>query len=331
MTRTHLAHGTGSRCGRGAVVDTITHSTPERIVTCLACLRLSRGARIQAAVVLAAEPPPFVPSGPYASPRAASNLDTPGRRIIARSIAGDEPDEHGRWSSVREALGAVATARDEGVPLASTSSPSRFGRGKVSGGGTVRHSIATQLRCIEAEAALERSIRDVRVNRLLRVEARYVRAIASLVLLGRRTEHRIPGRKSYRRDREPVPMDDVIAAVHSMGGPTLKGAQVRLAARSIERAVAEVLYAKGLVVRSAVTRGGRMIGKEGSDMAAPHGYDVDGWKEIGALVGRGEDTARKLARRREDPLPVRWYLGRAVAKRADIESWIGRQTATDAA
>lgn len=337
MTRTHLAHGQGSRCGRGTLADVVATSTPERFVTCGTCLRLASTEQREAAALAMvdaaaiaerlAAPPPFVPSGPYTPAVGASELAAPDRRIIARSIAGDEPDERGRWSSVREALGAVATARDEGVPLASTSSPSRFGKGKVSGGSTVRvHSVATQLRCIEAEKALEIACsQSVRVNRLLRVEPVHVSIIADLGLLGRRTRTRIAGRKSYRHDREPVLVEDIIAAVKAAGGPRLLTAQVHRVRAKVEGRIAEILYRKELVTRAAMTRGVVSSEKGREQMAAPAGFDVDGWKEIGALIGRGEDTAQRLARRKEDPLPVRWYLGRAIARRADLHAWIARQ------
>lgn len=265
--RTHLAHGTSSRCGRGAAADTITHSTTDRIVTCLACLRLSRPARIEAAVALAAEPPPFVPSGPYASPRAASNLDAPGRRVIARSIAGDEPDERGRSSGFWELGCAAATARDEGVPLASPSNPDRYGKGKVSSGAAGRpHSISTQLRFIEWEMACDKACAyAVRVNRLLRLEPHHTKILVAC-RLGRHTRTRIVGRKGVRHDRAPFDIDVGIAGVIASGGPRLLRRQAARVLSEIEYRGNEILYSKGLVargalLRGAVTRGAMVVAK----------------------------------------------------------------------
>lgn len=60
-------------------------------------------------------------------------------------------------------------------------------------------------------------------------------------------------------------------------------------------------------------------------MAAPEGWDLDGWKEIGRVVGKSEDTCQRLAGRDDDPLPIDRFLGRPIAKRADVIAWVRRE------
>lgn len=50
---------------------------------------------------------------------------------------------------------------------------------------------------------------------------------------------------------------------------------------------------------------------------------VEGWKHI---VGRSENTCRKLASRARDPLPVNDYLGKPRASRVALQRWVSKQT-----
>lgn len=64
-------------------------------------------------------------------------------------------------------------------------------------------------------------------------------------------------------------------------------------------------------------------------MALPKGFDLEGWKEIAGHIGCAISTAEAIAERADDrsPLPViRGYLGRTIAKRAELDAWAERET-----
>ncbi|MBX7191053.1 MAG: hypothetical protein K1X94_03295 [Sandaracinaceae bacterium] len=52
------------------------------------------------------------------------------------------------------------------------------------------------------------------------------------------------------------------------------------------------------------------------------GFDLEGFAEIGPVVGVGPKVAARLARRAERPLPVRRYLRFIIARRAELEAWL---------
>ena len=54
------------------------------------------------------------------------------------------------------------------------------------------------------------------------------------------------------------------------------------------------------------------------------GYVFAGWEMIGASVGVSARTARRLAKRDSDPLPVRSRLGRAILRLTDWQEWMER-------
>jgi len=54
------------------------------------------------------------------------------------------------------------------------------------------------------------------------------------------------------------------------------------------------------------------------------GYVFQGWEMIGASVGVSARTARRMANRDRDPLPVRVRLGRAILRLTDWQEWIER-------
>ncbi len=54
---------------------------------------------------------------------------------------------------------------------------------------------------------------------------------------------------------------------------------------------------------------------------------VEGWKAIAGAIGVNERTARRYAKRREDPLPVYWRRqgGSVVAHATGLRDWVARQ------
>ena len=82
------------------------------------------------------------------------------------------------------------------------------------------------------------------------------------------------------------------------------------------------LEAKGLVEKRARRVSERT---EGDAMAAPMGFDLDGWKEILPLLGMTEATARERMMREDDPLPITPWCGRVIAVKSEIAAWLGRE------
>lgn len=98
-----------------------------------------------------------------------------------------------------------------------------------------------------------------------------------------------------------------------------------LVGQAIQRgraAMRAALEAKGLVEKRARRVSERT---EGDAMAAPMGFDLDGWKEILPLLGMTEATARERMMREDDPLPITPWCGRVIAVKSEIAAWLGRE------
>ena len=57
------------------------------------------------------------------------------------------------------------------------------------------------------------------------------------------------------------------------------------------------------------------------------GYDLAGWTQIADYLDTCDRTARTLAKRGEDPLPVSRFNGRIIAKKAELAQWVSRELA----
>lgn len=88
-------------------------------------------------------------------------------------------------------------------------------------------------------------------------------------------------------------------------------------------AMRAALERKGLVERRVRRATARDV--EGQAMAAPMGFDLDGWKEILPLLGMTEATARERMLREEDPLPITPWCGRVIAVKTEIAAWLSRE------
>lgn len=61
-------------------------------------------------------------------------------------------------------------------------------------------------------------------------------------------------------------------------------------------------------------------------MRPPPPYDIDGFKELGELLGMSRSSLRRAIARPIDPLPVRPLVnGRVVAESAQVRAWHARQ------
>lgn len=296
-------------------------------VTCKPCLRaivavaakLEEAARDRRRAI-----PPAMLDGP-----GQSDVGAAGATAIAASIAGEIVSTGARWGSVDSAMAALAQTQDSRRSVASSSSPDRFGKDVVrSAAVTPTTPRETRDDVLDIEAALERACVTTRVgDRSL--PAAEVRAIAEAMLFGRPVERRVLGRRSTYRERVKAPIEEVAALAE------LTKHQVAIVMRHVRGRVARHLARKGLIpLRAAVREMSRAdLGVEEDDMAVPAGqqWDLEGWKDIAPLVGRSEETCKRLASRPDDPLPIARYLGRVVASRAAVVAWAGRQATSEVA
>lgn len=281
---------------------------------------------------------PFVPPPPQPAP---PPQDWPHARIVERSIAGDDADEHPHRPGLRGFLAAMAASGDWGVPVRSSSDPDRFGKGALHGGGGKPHDPHTgreHYALAERELARiadELPTKTTRLGATLDGQAQLaiwctVRGPGKLT---RRLIRGVRGRGGKAGtlaqpasvlvtvpDRQASTSTDVALELRARG-VDLTPHEVGLICRRVQALVEATFVRHGWVrARTKVEQ----AAKEAS-VALPSGYDVEGWKEIGELVGRGRETCVLLARRKENPLPVRWYLGKAIARRTELQAWIERE------
>lgn len=324
-----------------------TTTTRPSKVTCKACLRAIAAAA--ATLAAAAETarrnaPPAVLSG-----RGQTDVGHVGARAIASSIAGEVVTSGPRWGSVASALAAWAMTADARRSVASSSSPDRFGqRGGSDGGPTPTTPRGTQHDLLDVEAALERGCQPMRVGEHSLTRAT-VRAIVEARLCGKPIDRavgprvtgpvarmyeeagagtskaeakRAASKRGTYRERIEASADEVAERAG------LTRHQVGLVVRAARRAIAVELARKGLIPERVALR--EMVGSKNTEVVMSE-WDLEGWKDIAPLVRRSEDVCKRLSKREKDPLPVARYLGRVVAKRAQVEEWARRQTAEAAA
>lgn len=282
----------------------------------------------------------FVPPPPQPAP---PPQDWPHARIVERSIAGDDADEHPHRPGLRGFLAAMAASGDWGVPVRSSSDPDRFGKGALHGGGGRPHDPHTgreHYALAERELARIAATLPTKTTRLgATLDGQAQLAIWCTVRgPGKLTRRLIRGVKGSGGkagtlaqpasalvtvpDRQATTSTDVSDELRAHGCD-LTPHEVGLICRRVQAMVEAAFVERGWV--RARTKSESEKAEGSASMALPSGYDVEGWKEIGELVGRGRETCVALARRKENPLPVRWYLGKAIARRTELQAWIERE------
>jgi len=181
----------------------------------------------------------------------------------------------------------------------------------------------TRADIIDLETAWARATsRPVRVG-VDDVPPEAVHAIAEARLLGRRVVQPVHERTSQGKvvdRRSTIVVRFPMSALETGEHAGMSRTQIGIVARGVIGRFAAELARKGLVPPRAWARE-----QQEAEMASAHGYDLESWKDIAPVVGRSEDVCQRMARREEDPLPVRRYIGRVVAKRSEIEAWTLRQ------
>lgn len=279
--------------------------------------------------------PPFEPSGPYAVPPAARQVDERGLAAIARSIAGDEERRY-RWRSAVQALQALAVFRVDGQGVGSPMRTSRLRMAprdtssrdpmrqvtdqvdRLHGVDTARRTAFTAPRTITySECSCCGSDRICPGARAVVVGHVELSAEQQTQILDWSVEMRhLPG------DPEPVALSLEAIATRALDrwGVRLTERHVTMIKSAGLRAVSAHLRAIGEMAPAE-----RRAGEETNEMAV-RGFELCGWDQIVHYTGISKDVLRRLAARESDPLPVvqidgvRGYH----ARKADVDAWLGR-------
>lgn len=305
MTRAlHMRRATGeatdmrvSLCGMLAV--DVTDDATE--VTCMLCRRALERDADAAAVEHLGEERRVVPK-----PRTLAAWQ---RRIVERSIAGEDACEtrarFPSWEALHEHCARVI---DDGCPVRSSSRPERFAV-RVQPSGAVRtpsgrEDIIEVERVLRAATAKPRRIGPHVLGQEAQL-AIYLARCEGRPLVGRTAE----GRKGTITRRVPMSAEDVARAI----GGDWTARHVGMLVRAVRADAGPMMAAKGIL--PARVRQDR----QERDMRVD-GYDLEGWKEIAAVIGKSEDTAQRYERDYGLPV-VRLRTGRVIAKRADVCAW----------
>lgn len=255
--------------------------------------------------------------------RGAHTLTTREAALVERSIVGEAGEPDYRWRTLEAALAQYVRVIDDGTPMRSS-----FRDEMPVQGGTGNTRASGREEVIAVEVGLERAFTRPRTFRDTTLTAADQRQLYELVRFGRVETKRIaPGRKGTIRQRVPTTAAEV--ADRDLGG-RLTPREVGLVIRAGNEAVARHLVEKGELRERAVNEEARGRRAEGEEMKLPKGYDLEGWKQIADHLGVALSTAESLAARADDanPLPVvRGYIGRAIAKSADLDAWSEREIA----
>ncbi len=287
---------------------------------------------------------------PHRVQPAAHTLTPAEERVVRRSIAGEDVDDAPRLPSLAGFTSAGAASDDWGVPVRSTSSPDRFGKGAMRGGGGRPHDphLGREQYAL-AERELERIARALPTKHT-RLGAELsgpmqvaiwvsVKGPGKLVLrnlyaaeherhakqLAARARKLAEGKDPERVAQPPAPPRSLFVPERSQRSATEVSDELRahgidmtphevgIVCRHVGALVREAFEAKGWVARAK-----RETTNEGSESMATADY-IDGWGEIAKYLRSSIRTAQALAR---EGLPVRNGLSRGVCARSDeLDAW----------
>lgn len=294
----------------------------------------------------------MAPMEPQPVRPAAHTLTPAEERIVRRSIAGEDDDETPRLPSLAGFTAAGAASDDWGVPVRSTSSPDRFGKGAMRGGGGRPHDphLGREQYAL-AERELERIARTLPTKRT-RLGADLTGAMqvaiwvsvkgpGKLVLrnlyaaeherhakqLAARARKLAEGKDPTRVAQPPAPPRSVYVPERSQRSATEVSDELRahgidmtphevgLVCRRVAALVREAFEGKGWVARAKRD--------EGSEGEMAKGDWLNGWGEIATHLGVSERTAQRLKAR---GLPLRDGLSGGVSARKDeLDAWEAKQ------
>ncbi len=280
-------------------------------VTCRVCKRMLARAPERRSEPVDGEAHP----GAFAKPQPP--ISAADHAILQRSLRGEEEVRH-PWTALDALLDHVLPVMEDGRPIRSGSDTDRFGvlpqrMARVSSDPANGHDnvISFELALSRVTAAI---VEGADRGRLLGGVPWTQSTLATLVL--------------YRTAQKERPTPEALAEIV---GRTVR--QTQRARALLLGALFFELSRVGLVPRpkslvEATYGGVRVLEREGRQpMAAPEGFDLEGFKEIAKLIGRSEDAAQRLAVRDSDPLPVEWFGRLAYAKKPDVRAWLAREMA----
>lgn len=260
-----------------------------------------------------ADPLPFEPGPPVplASLGGATQIAKHFARIIERSRDGDDQSDRPRWRTLESAIAKTTAIKQGRSPMRSGFRIEQESRSE----GAVRTEDGRD-DVIEIDRAFARAfVRPVSITmglHTLKLSAAVARFLLERVLRGEASASTIA--------------DELVAA-----GVYANRELIGRLIQDGKATMRDLLERKGLIERRD-TKPDNVIQTEGSEhhMAAPHGFDLETWKEILPLLGGISETmATQLMERATDPLPVtKWFSGKVIAKREEILAWIARQTIT---
>lgn len=289
--------------------------------------------------------------GPRLVRPAAHTLTPAEERIVRRSIAGDDDDETPRLPSLAGFTAAGAASDDWGVPVRSTSSPDRFGKGAMRGGGGRPHDphlgreqyalAERELECIARNLPTKRTRLGADLTGAMQVAIWVsVKGPGKLVLrnlyaaeherhtkqLAARARKIAEGKDPERVAQPPAPPRSVYVPERSQRSATEVSDELRahgidmtphevgLVCRRVAALVREAFEGKGWVARAK---------REGSEGEMAKGDWLNGWGEIATHLGVSERTAQRLKAR---GLPLRDGLSGGVSARKDeLDAWEAKQ------
>lgn len=308
---TTILHLEANAPDEGLCGDEKIQTTPDpALVTCRRCIARMGGP---------APSPGQLGALPYTT--RAHTLGAYEHRIASTPV-GDPLPRPPRWDSLSKAAEHWARVVDDGAPIRSAFRTEFVqSSGAADAGICGREDVLAFTRALEAAYRHERHFPQASVS----VEAQ--RLILEARLCGvPRIEPIGCGRKGRVVRRHEVSATELVPLLRERFGLELTVHQVGVIYRDGMRAMRERLERAG-ELRPMRRSTWKTIGiEEGSEMPRPpDGWDCDGWNEIADAVGLHPDTARKLAKRPSDPLPVADFMGRVIAKKTELDAWLERQ------
>lgn len=301
----------------------IETTTDPELVTCRRCR--ARIEELAAEIVVE----PFVPSGPYVPPPGTSMLDEEGVGItaITRSIAGEDLRDGPRWSSLEKMADHCARVLDDGTPIRSSfREEAPVQQSTASDAGMAgRESVLAFRRALDTAFDRPRIVRDVVLS------PDRCRAILEAMLCGVPEVSRVaPARKGTITRRAPITAAELATRISAEIGARVTDHEIGMIAHAGKRAMRAALERAG-ELRPQRRREERAREEEEMGRRDVPGFDLQGWVDISLAAALHQATCRKLAERKDDPLPVHDYFGRPVAIRAEVEAWIVRNAKKRAA
>lgn len=277
--------------------------------TCKLCLKL-----LEHAVKVPAVPAEVI----YPYPVPASRYTTAGIRT-ALEVRAEFRGERPQWSTWQSFLDSYIRLVDDGAGLKSTSNPNRFeGHSpsfEVPSGDQAQRAAGEYAFAVKI---LETAFTDG--LKLSDVPCRVLTQMQCHLLLEQRVAGRriAPTRKGGVWTRVPWQLRELAETASKQVGFDVSAGDVHRVFIEGGRQIEELLLARRLISH----RDARL---REAEVTINKPWDLEGLKEIAGLLGCSADTITRWSEMEDDPFPLRRFMGRIVASRAEVEAWVKRQ------